>query len=90
MLLAALRRVVEAVDGVDVAAGAGTGFTSTVALEAGCAGAGAAEAGLAEAVEAAGDEAEGVTAALAAGGLDRKSTRLNSSHSSVSRMPSSA
>ena len=70
MLLAALRRVVEAVDGVDVAAGAGTGFTSTVALEAGCAGAGAAEAGLAEAVEAAGDEAEGVTAALAAGGFE--------------------
>ena len=28
--------------------------------------------------------------ALAAIGLDRKSTRLNSSHTSVSRMPSSA
>ena len=27
---------------------------------------------------------------LVARGLDRKSTRLNSSHSSVSRMPSSA
>lgn len=62
VLLAALRRVVDAVDGVDVAVGAGTGFTSTVALEAGCAAAGAAEAALAEAVEA----AEGVTAAVAA------------------------
>ena len=29
-------------------------------------------------------------AALAAAGADRKSTRLNSSHESVSRMPSSA
>ena len=52
-LLAALRRVVDAVEDVDVAAGAGTGFTSTVALEAGCAAAGAA---LTEAVEAAEDE----------------------------------
>ena len=66
VLLAALRRVVDAVDGVDVAVGAGTGFTSTVALEAGCAAAGAAEAALAEAVEA----AEGVTAAVAAGGFE--------------------
>lgn len=62
VLLAALRLVVDAVDGVDVAVGAGTGFTSTVALEAGCAAAGAAEAALDEAVEA----AEGVTAAVAA------------------------
>ena len=69
VLLAALRRVVDAVDGVDVAVGAGTGFTSTVALEAGCAAAGAAEAALAEAVEAAG-EAEDVTAAVAAGGFE--------------------
>jgi hypothetical protein len=67
---AELLRVVEAVDGVDVAVAAGTGFTSTVALEAGCAEAGAAEAALAEAVEATGDEEEGVTAAVAAGGFE--------------------
>ena len=65
-----LLRVVEAVDGVDVAVAAGTGFTSTVALEAGCAAAGAAEAALAEAVEATGDEEEGVTAAVTAGGFE--------------------
>ena len=70
VLLAALRRVVDAVDGVDVAVGAGTGFTSTVALEAGCDEACAAEAALAEAVEATGDEEEGVTAAVAAGGFE--------------------
>ncbi len=69
VLLAALRRVVDAVDGVDVAVGAGTGFTSTVALEAGCAAAGAGEAALDVAVEAA-EEAEGVTAAVAAGGFE--------------------
>jgi len=69
VLLAALRGVVDAVDGVDVAVGAGTGFTSTVALEAGCAAAGAGEAALAVAVEVA-EEAEGVTAAVAAGGFE--------------------
>ena len=32
----------------------------------------------------------GVTGTFAAGSLDRKSTRLNSSHTDISRMPSSA